>query len=43
MAKAAKAPELKKAFETHRTETEGHVERLSDVFEVIGKAPRDKT
>jgi ferritin-like metal-binding protein YciE len=34
---------LKKAFETHRTETEGHVERLSDVFEVIGKAPRCKT
>ena len=43
MAKAAKSPELKKAFETHRTETENHVERLSDVFEAIGKAPRGKT
>lgn len=43
MAKAAKSPELKKAFETHREETEGHVERLTDVFEVIGKAPRGKT
>lgn len=43
MAKAAKAPELKKAFETHREETEGHVERLGEVFEVIGKAPRGKT
>lgn len=43
MAKAAKSPELKKAFETHREETEGHVERLSDVFEAIGKAPRGKT
>ncbi|AZO82008.1 MULTISPECIES: ferritin-like domain-containing protein [unclassified Bosea (in: a-proteobacteria)] len=43
MAKAANSAELKKAFETHRTETEGHVERLSDVFEVIGKAPRGKT
>jgi ferritin-like metal-binding protein YciE len=43
MAKAAKSPELKNAFETHRTETEGHVERLSDVFEAIGKAPRSKT
>ena len=39
MAKAAKSPELKKAFETHREQTEGHVERLSDVFEAIGKAP----
>ena len=43
MAKAAKSAELKKAFETPRTETEGHVERLRDVFEVIGKAPRGKT
>lgn len=43
LAKAAKSPELKKAFETHRAETEGHVERLSDVFESIGKAPRGKT
>ncbi|MGF7056096.1 ferritin-like metal-binding protein YciE [Bosea sp. OAE752] len=43
MAKAAKSPELKKAFETHKAETEGHVERLSDVFEAIGKAPRAKT
>jgi len=43
MAKSAKSPELKKAFETHREQTEGHVERLSDVFEAIGKAPRGKT
>ena len=43
MAKAAKSPELKKAFETHKTETEGQVERLSEVFELIGKAPRAKT
>jgi len=43
MAKAAKSPELKKAFETHREETEGHVERLAEVFELIGKAPRGKT
>ncbi|GAU84199.1 ferritin-like domain-containing protein [Bosea sp. BIWAKO-01] len=43
MAKAAKSPELKKAFETHKAETEGHVERLGDVFESIGKAPRAKT
>lgn len=43
MAKAAKSPELKQAFETHRTETEEHVERLGQVFEIIGKAPRAKT
>lgn len=43
MAKAAKSTDLKKAFETHRAETEGHVERLSDVFDAIGKAPRGKT
>lgn len=43
MAKAAKAPELQKAFLTHRDETEGQVERLSQVFETIGKAPRAKT
>lgn len=43
MAKAAKSPELKQAFENHRQETEGHVERLGDVFEALGKAPRGKT
>ncbi|WP_376984960.1 ferritin-like domain-containing protein [Bosea sp. R86505] len=43
MAKAATSPDLKKAFETHKAETEGHVERLGEVFELIGKAPRGKT
>ncbi|MDU0343726.1 YciE/YciF ferroxidase family protein [Bosea rubneri] len=43
MAKAATAPELKQAFEKHRDETEMHVERLTDVFEIVGKAPRGKT
>lgn len=43
MAKAAKSPELKQAFELHRTETEGQIERLTDVFEILGKAPRGKT
>jgi ferritin-like metal-binding protein YciE len=43
MAKAAQDPELKAGFETHRAETEGHVERLEQVFEIIGKAPRGKT
>lgn len=43
MAKAAKSADLKKAFEAHRVETENQVERLSDVFEAIGKSPRGKT
>ena len=32
MAKAAKSEELKKAFLTHRDQTEQHVERLQEVF-----------
>jgi len=43
MARAAKSPELKKAFETHKAETAEQVERLSQVFELIGKSPRAKT
>lgn len=43
MAKAATSPELKAGFEQHHTETEGHVERLEQVFELLGKAPRGKT
>lgn len=43
MAKAARSAELKSAFETHRQETEGQVERLERVFEMIGKPARGKT
>jgi ferritin-like metal-binding protein YciE len=42
MAKAAQSDELRKAFEKHHDETEGHVERLEKVFELIGKAARGK-
>ena len=42
-AKAAKASELKQAFEQHREESSGHVERLEQVFEIIGKPARAKT
>ena len=42
-AKAAKAPELKQAFEEHRDESAGQVERLERVFEVLGKPRRAKT
>ena len=42
-ARSAKSPELKQAFETHRDETEGQIERLQQVFETIGKRPQGKT
>ncbi|WP_292085294.1 MULTISPECIES: ferritin-like domain-containing protein [unclassified Brevundimonas] len=43
MARAAQAPELRAAFEKHKEQTEGQIERLQQVFEIIGKAPRGKT
>jgi ferritin-like metal-binding protein YciE len=43
MAKAAHAQDLKSAFEKHETETEGHVERLEEVFAEIDESPRGKT
>jgi ferritin-like metal-binding protein YciE len=42
MVKAAQVPELKQAFTTHREETQGHIERLEQVFEMIGKRPQTK-
>jgi ferritin-like metal-binding protein YciE len=43
MAKAAQAEELKAALEKHRRETEDQVERLEQVFELIGKKAQGKT
>lgn len=43
MAKAAQNGELKAAFEKHRDETEGQVERLNQVFAIIDKKPQGKT
>ncbi|MFN3663421.1 ferritin-like domain-containing protein [Yoonia sp.] len=43
MARAANDPDLKSAFETHEQETQAQYERLSDVFDAIGKQPRGKT
>jgi ferritin-like metal-binding protein YciE len=42
-AKAATAPELKRAFEHHGEESANHVERLVQVFEILGKPARAKT
>ncbi|XBQ09515.1 MAG: ferritin-like domain-containing protein [Salinarimonas sp.] len=35
--------DLKQAFETHREETEGQIERLDQIFEMLGKPARGKT
>ena len=43
MAKAAQSQELKAGFEQHAQETEGQVERLEQIFEMIGKPARGKT
>ncbi|BDA86991.1 YciE/YciF family protein [Aureimonas sp. SA4125] len=42
-AKAAQSPELQAAFKTHGEESQNQVERLAQVFELIGKTPRAKT
>jgi len=43
MMKAAQNEDLKAAFEKHRGETQGHVERLERVFGMIEKKPQGKT
>ena len=43
MEKAAQSSELKKAFAKHRAQTEGHVERLEEIFQIIDKKPQGKT
>ena len=37
MAKAASSPDLQQAFTDHLEETRGHVERLDQIFEKLGK------
>jgi ferritin-like metal-binding protein YciE len=43
MAKAAQSPDLKAGFEKHLRETEGHVERLEQIFEILDRPARGKT
>ncbi|WP_370235564.1 ferritin-like domain-containing protein [Brevundimonas sp.] len=43
MKRAAQSDELKAAFEKHEAQTEGQIERLERVFEIIDKTPRGKT
>jgi ferritin-like metal-binding protein YciE len=42
MADAASSMELKEAFSNHLEETKVHVERLEQVFELLGSEPRAK-
>ncbi|MBO3759222.1 ferritin-like domain-containing protein [Ciceribacter sp. L1K22] len=43
MARAAQDQKLKDAFTKHKDETEGQIERLQQVFDIIGKRARAKT
>jgi ferritin-like metal-binding protein YciE len=43
MAKAAESEELSAGFEKHLAETQTQVERLEQVFEILGKPARGKT
>ena len=42
MAKAASHEQLQSAFNTHLEETKGHVQRLEQVFELLGENPKGK-
>jgi ferritin-like metal-binding protein YciE len=42
MAKAASSDQLRQAFEVHLTQTEGHVERLDDIFESLAQKSSGK-
>ena len=42
MAKAASNPDLKAAFEEHRSQTEGQVKRLEQVFKLLGHPVKGK-
>ena len=43
MVKAASTDELRQAIEQHLQETEGHVERLVEIFELMDEKPKAKT
>ena len=43
MARAAQSEEGKAGFQQHRDETQGQIERLEQVFEILGKPARGKT
>ena len=42
MTRKTTSPDLKQAFDTHRVETEGQIERLEEVFELLEKRVQGK-
>lgn len=40
VAENASSPQLKQAIEDHLQETEGHVSRLEQIFEILGETPK---
>ncbi len=42
MAKAASSDELRQGFGEHLEQTKGHVQRLEQVFEMLGESPKGK-
>lgn len=42
MAKAAESPELRKGFEKHLKETQGHVKRIVEICDDLGESPKGK-
>jgi ferritin-like metal-binding protein YciE len=42
LAKSASSPDLRTAFESHLEETQGHIERLEQVFASLNERPRGK-
>jgi ferritin-like metal-binding protein YciE len=40
VAKKASSPQLKQAIEQHLRQTEGHVNRLEQIFELLGQPPK---
>jgi ferritin-like metal-binding protein YciE len=42
MAKAANSDELREGFEEHLEQTNGHVQRLEQIFEALGESPKGK-
>ena len=42
LAKASISDELREGFEKHLEQTKGHVDRLKQIFEMLGESPRGK-
>lgn len=43
MAEASTSQTLRRAFESHLMETEGHVSRLENIFRILGQDPKSHT